>query len=586
MQFRGTNTVFYVALWLALSVFLQSVFRFHFYHIEQYRLFLYDGAYVFSTLGEIGGFCLLVYEFLVQFFIYPYAGALITSTLLTVAGILVHLLIKRMDRDSTLVYFFSFLTVCGLLFIHLDFNYFMQGTVAYMLVLLLLAVYVNLNVAWLKLTYTVAAIPVLFWAGGSVAILFALSVFVRELLSKPSRSWLFLIPCAEAFLLAFLSVRYAYVGEYRFAFLPDMFYHHSLTPGDFAIYAPWALLLLIITATTLLRPRKSWSGGKRTAGVVAQVALAGLTAVFGIKTYGDMRSLRYKEMEYRYRTKQFDEIIEMNRGSVSNYLYLCMLNLSLAEKGELADSLFRFDQKGPQSLMIPMNNSQTVAMLLSDIYYAIGHTGASQNMAFEANTSSPGHRTGRMLQRLVETNLIYGDYAVAEKYIGLLEKTFAYDGWAGEMRRYLYNDGEVNRNPEYARRRKSLPADNFLFATQVSDMELMSLSIQNPENRNPMEYTGVMYLLMKNPELFGQFLDRYYGTDVLPVLPLSFQEAVIILNESKGAEVWAEKGVSAPVIARFLQYKAFILANKNKPRLSDFVKSSFGDTYWYYYMFK
>jgi hypothetical protein len=578
--------LFYFLLWLVLSGFLQAVFKFHFYHIEQYQLFLYDGAYIFPALGKTGGFCLLAYEFLVQFFICPYAGAFITSAVLTVTGLLAFLLVKRMDRDSSFAYFFSLLPVFSLLFLHFDFNYFMQGTIAYMLVLLLLAVYVKLRSVWLKEAYAVIATFVLFRLGGSVAVLFALSVFTKELFSKSPRAYLFLIPCAEAFLLAFLSVRYAYAGEYRFTFLPDMYYHKSLVPSGFKIYLPWALLLLIIAATCILRPKKAPAGKRKTAGLVIQVLAAGLIFVSGVKAYGHFRAMKYKEMEYYYRTKQFDKILEMNQGNISNYLYLCLLNLTLAEKGELADRMFAFDQKGPQSLLIPMNYSQTTALLLSDIYYVIGHTGAAQNMAFEANVSSPGNRTGRMLQRLVETNLINGAYAVAEKYIGMLEKTFAYGGWAKEMRKYLYNDDEVNKNREYGMRRKSLPADNFLFSDQPSDRELMSLSVRNPENRNPAEYTGAMYLLAKNLELFGRFLEEYYGTEALPSLPVSFQEAVIIVNEGKGPEVWKEKGVSQPVITRFRHYREFILANKDRPRLSDYVKRSFGDTYWYYYMFK
>lgn len=316
-----------------------------------------------------------------------------------------------------------------------------------------------------------------------------------------------------------------------------------------------------------------------------QVILVGFIFFGGTKLYGDRRSLKFKEIEYYHRSRRFDKIIEMNKGKVSNYLYLCFLNLSLAEKGELADSMFKFDQKGPQSLFIPTNNSHMSSMLLCDIYYTIGHTGAAMNMAFEANIGSPGLRTGRMLQRLVETNLVYGEYAVAEKYIALLEKTFYYRDWAKEMRRYLYNEEEVSRNPEFDKRKKSLPKENFLFSTQLQDKELISLSVSNPANRAPVEYAGGMFLLMKNLDLFKDFIDKYWGTEVLPALPLSFQEAVIVLYENDSGS-WKERGVSQPVITRFEQYKKFILENKNKPRLADFVKNSYGDTYWYYFMFK
>lgn len=586
MCHRNRNRLFFILLWGVLSVVLQSVGRFHFYHIEQYQLFLFDKTYVFSTLRKVGGLSLLSYEFLAQFFIYPYAGALITSTLLTLTGVSVYLLLRRIDRDSMFVYILSLLPVFSLLFIQLDFNYIMQGTVAYLMASVSLYVYWKFGSVRWKLAYSVLCTFLLFWWGGPVAVLFAMTVAVRELFSKSAQGFLLLIPCAEAFLLAYLSVRYAFVGEYRFAILPDLYYQKSLVPSGLLLYMSWISLWLGMVATVLLRSRcKSWSGKKGIAGIAVQVILSGFILFYGIRAYGDRRSLKFKEMEYYNRCGRFDKIIDMNRGAVSNYLYLCFLNLSLAKKGELADRLFTFDQKGPQSLFIPMNNSHMSSMLLCDIYYAIGHTGAAMNMAFEANISSPGHRTGRMLQRLVETNLIYGEYAVAEKYIALLEKSFYYRSWAREMRRYLYNEKAVNGNPEFEKRRKSLPENDFLFSAQLQDRELIALSVSNPENRTPIEYVGAMYLLMKNMDLFKGLIDTYWGTEVLSALPLSFQEAVIVLNENDSAS-WEERGVSRAVIMRFEQFKKFVLENKNNPRPADFVKKSYGDTYWYYFMFK
>jgi hypothetical protein len=577
--------VFFILLWLILSVFLQSVYRFHFYHIEQYRLFLFDGDYLFSALQKTGGLSLLIGEFLTQFFIYPYAGALITSVLPAGAGVLLRIIFRRMDGGLTGGYLRSLLPVFSLLFIQLDFNYFIQGTVAYLMALLCLCVYGKIGNVRGRAAYAVLSAFLLFWWGGSVAVLFVISVFAGEWLSAPSRCRLFLVPCAEVLLLAFLSVRYAFVGEYRFALLPDMYYQEALKPPGILLYMPWILLPLSMAAGRLLRSVKTRGGKKRYAGILLRTVLAGSAFFYGLEAYGDRRSLKFKEMEYHCRNRRFDRIIEMNRGEISNYLYLCFLNLALAEKGELAGRMFTFDQKGPQSLFIPMNNSHVSSMLLCDIYYAIGHTGAAMQMAFEANVGSPGHRTGRMLQRLVETNLICGEYAVAEKYIALLEKSLYYRNWAKGMRRYLGDDEAVSRNPELGKRRRSLPAANFLFSAQPRDRDLISLSVSNPDNRTAIEYAGAMYLLMKQSTLFGELIDKYLGTEALPGLPLSFQEAVIVLNENDPAS-WREKGVSRPVIARFEQYKRFILENRNKPRVADYVKKSFGDTYWYYFMFK
>ena len=75
-----------VAFWLvvfgALFAFLQTRFEYHFYYIEQSQLFLFTEAYIRNKLLLPGGFSMLVAEFLVQFFIRPYVGALVTAGLL------------------------------------------------------------------------------------------------------------------------------------------------------------------------------------------------------------------------------------------------------------------------------------------------------------------------------------------------------------------------------------------------------------------------------------------------------------------------------------------------------------------------
>lgn len=578
------NALLSLLLWLVLLIFLQLNYQFHFYHIEQYRLFLFDSDYLCSTLMEVGGLSLFVSDFLLQFYLYPYAGAVITSLVLTLAGMQTYACIRRMDEDSGFIYLFAVLPVLGLLFMHFDFNYFMQGTLSYVLALLSLNLYLRFRSQSSRMVYSVVATFLLFGCCGSVAMLFAFAVFVRELFDRPRKCYLFLLPVLEAFLLAYVSLRFNFLAEYRFALLPDLYYHHSLQPPGI-IYLAWGVLPLIIAATLFLRTKKALSGKKRVVSLVFQLLAVAAVFVWGFMNYGSIRTLKYKEMEYYLRMKQYDKIIEMNEGRVSNYLYGCLLNLALAEKGELAERIFTFEQNGPQSLFIQMNNTHVATTLLSDIYYTVGHTGGAMMMAFEANMTCPGSRSGRTLQRLVETNLIYGEYAVAEKYVDLLEKSLYYRGWAKGMRPYLYNEEKIHGNPEFEKRIKSLPEKNFLFTAQIQDQELLALSESYSGNRVPLEYVGSMYLLMKNLELFKGFIETYYGTELLPVLPRSFQEAVIVMHEGD-AGAWRRLGVSDAVIARFEQYKKFIIEHKNKPRLAEFVKNSYGDTYWYYFMFK
>ena len=95
---------------------------------------------------------------------------------------------------------------------------------------------------------------------------------------------------------------------------------------------------------------------------------------------------------------------------------LSLLNLALACQGELGDKLFHYPQQGKGGLLPEWNSTVPGAIVLSDICYQMGDLSSAQKFAFEGYVSSvDGTRV--FLQRLVQTNILTGAYAVAEKYI-------------------------------------------------------------------------------------------------------------------------------------------------------------------------
>lgn len=85
-----------------------NVFRVSFYYIEQSQLFLFSEAYIRNKLLLPGGFSMLVAEFLVQFFIRPYVGALVTAVLLTGVGVCTAGIVKRIAPVSGLLSFMCY----------------------------------------------------------------------------------------------------------------------------------------------------------------------------------------------------------------------------------------------------------------------------------------------------------------------------------------------------------------------------------------------------------------------------------------------------------------------------------------------
>lgn len=582
-KWRISTWILFCLMAVFLFVFLQREFMYHFYFAEQNFMFLASAQYLKAHLALPGGFADMSGEFLVRYFMFPYAGAAITTVLVSLTAVFTALILRRVNPGYNWLILSCAPALC-LLFMHFDFNYKPGGTVAFLFVLLFLLVATYIRKDLFRLIYNFAAVCALFWLCGSACVLYVLLVLCYEFIGKKPLRYHSLVLVLPGGLLGALSLQFALLGEYRFAFLPDMFYHNRLQP-KMHIYFSWISLVALFVFALMLKPAKDQKTLRHIAGLALPLALVLLFAVWGVRRYGDQKAAKVKELDYYVRTGQWDEIVEASRGKLTNYLNICYLNMALAEKGMLADNMFLYDQRGVDGLLLKWNRTFSVSVMLSDLYFTIGNVAVAQEMAFEAYVSAMGEGNPRMLKRLVQTNLIYGEYKVAEKYIDLLEKTAYYRDWARDHRRFLNNDKAVGEDPLLGEKRRGLLVDSYLSNSYETPRDLAIMAEAYLANKTPVEYLGALLLLSKDMEGFQALLDKYYGTEVLPSLPAGFQEAVIILNE-KIPEKWVEYNVKESVIEHFGRYRKAILANKNSQSLPQLMARDYGNTYWFYFMFK
>lgn len=575
-------------LFVALTSFfaLQANYEYHFYYMEQLQLFLWDSTYISNLFYAVAGASETVSQFLTQYFIYPYAAAIITTLLLLCIGILTNAIARRINSLVNLIAF-PLLAMLTTAFLHFDHNYYITGTIAYILTLSCILGYLYISNFKLKIIASCIFTLLLYFLGGPVSILFITSILIYELLTTPKKSYFFLIPLAIAFFVSIVSVRLGMVGEFKYTLLPDMFYHGYLA-APLCIYFPWAcLLLMILVACVLSKIKRKISTKLVVASLLMQLILVGIIVKYTIPVYGNEKTLQYKKLDYYARTQQWDKIIEENKHehTTSNLLYLFYLNIALSEKNELADSFFRFDQKEARGLIINWDKTITTALVMSHLQFALRNPSEAQQIAFEGNVIASRNGSPRFYKQLVQTNLIFGAYPIAEKYISLLEKTRFYKNWATRQRRFLYNDEAVESDKLLGVMRKSIPTEDYLFVTSSPIKKLEILANTNPSYSVPIQYLGVLYLANKDIESFNKMIEKYYGTEVLPQLPCSFQEAIFINNE-KNTELWEKYNIPVSVAKHFYDYRQLILKNKNNSNLSQLMQTHYGDTYWFYYMFK
>ena len=572
-----------IACFVVTAVFLQVTNSFHFYYIEQLQLFRYAADYWIAQLSEVGGVAAFLGEGLTQYFAYPYVGPVVIAALLTgvfgwTAAILRQLQPKREP------WLLALLPALALLLIQFDFNYLLKGTVAFVGMELALFAWMRVQRPGLRGISALFGVLFLYLTLGPIAGLFAVCTLLIDLCTRRGkRAYIFdLFAIALFALLAELAVELTWVRNAAFAWTAQAYYHPILSPKPVIYFAwiclPVALLLTALwPAQTVLSVRRQWIEG------LVQVALFAALCYVAIPRYAHREAYPLKQLDYANRQGNWDEVLRLSQGPIQNYLYLNYLNRALAEKGVLGDQAFAFNQHGPQGLMVGWDKTFSVSLLLSDVYFTLGEIALSQEMAFEANVSVIGAGSPRCLMRLVQTNLIFGAYPIAEKYLRLLEQMPVYREWARQHRTFLYNDAAVEADPLLGMKRRGLPTASDLAGIHGLEHDLLLRAKQLPEYALPIQFVGVQRLLAKDLQGFHALLDTYYGTPALPTLPVSFQEAVIMLTERQ-PERWSYYQVSPAVTARYGEYRNLVLQNRGNSQLPLLIQRYFGSTYWAYFL--
>ncbi len=571
-------------LFLVMFLFLQGFNAYHFYYIEQFQLFLKTWLYFIEKISYPGGTVEYFSQFLVQFFIVPYLGAVIVAFIHLIIFIESYRLILR--NEKTKLFFFAPATILlSCLLMCFNINIYFHYVLSFLLCIICLNLYTSIKNSIFRTVAVFATVPLLYWIAGSVSILFAVCFFLYELINvkdKKNISWL-LLPI-WACLISWCAVRFSLTGNFRTSLLPDMYCLSNLHPPA-SVYIPWLLLPVWIIVVSFL-PKSNFSERMNYWVLGVQTILFLFLSWQGFLKFGDRNSYEIKKLDYFARLEQWEKIIEeSSRRNINNYLCHNYLNLALAEKSSLLQKMFQFNQRGPLSLEVPRKQNDFISALISDISFSVGDIASSQRYAFEGYETCSGGGSGRLLKRLIQTNLIFGEYAVAEKYIRILEHTFFYREWATNQRQFLYNESLCIQDPLISKKRGFLPTKGKTGIVGTFPETLKALMDINPSNSTARDYFFAYLLLSKEIYLFLNLFSDYQQVKIFPAqLPYSINQALLIGYETQ-PEKWKETGISKGTVDQFSAYKSLFIKTRRLPSHKEIMQKQFGSTYWFYFHF-
>ena len=502
---------------------------------EQYQMFLFDTGYFLERIVLPGGLADYISEFLVQFYYMPVLGGAIIALLLMGIQTAVWGLMKQYGaRHDFPGYLLSFLPSIALWCAMGDQNVLLSFVVALFGALVIGWIHNRFHNRLVKVVFELVSTALVYWLLGPVVFLYAVLMIGDTLKNAKQKGNVFsgigysvciLVLTIAWILLTTQTLQYPL---YRiFAGLNYYRYPGAISPLPFVVMV-WAVVIPFLGMIPC-RQKSLQKLQQSKVVIVLSYVLVIVASWFGIKASFDEMTYELIDYDFLVRTEQWDKIIEKaEKKPATTPLSVSCVNLALSQKGMLADRLFEFYQNGGEGLFPTFTRDMISPVSTAEIFFRLGMVNDAERYMFEAQEAIPNYRkSARLTRRIIECDIINGNYKVAAKLLRRLQKTLFYSNWANQTMALLGNEKAINRHPIYGKLRKYREKkQDFLFSDREMDQMLGLLFLNDNHNKMAYEYLMCYELLQRDMEKFMQYypLGRFVGYDHIP---RTFQEILI-----------------------------------------------------------
>ena len=502
---------------------------------EQYQMFLFDTNYFLERIVLPGGLADYISEFLVQFYYMPVLGGTIIALLLMSIQAISWGLMKQYGMKAVFPgYLLSFVPSIVLWCAMGDQNLLLSFVVALSGALLMGWIHNRFHNRLVKVVFELVSTALVYWFLGPVVFLYA-ALMIGDTLMKGKQNGHILSSLGYSACLLILTVAWILLTTQSLQYPISRIFtglNYYRYPGT---VSPLPLGVMIWTVVVvffgMVPDSHAWIKKLQQSKVVMALSyvLVIVASWFGIKASFDEMTYDLIDYDFLVRTEQWDKIIEKaEKKPATTPLSVSCVNLALSQKGQLADRLFEFYQNGGEGLFPTFTRDMISPVSTAEIFFRLGMVNDAERYMFEAQEAIPNYRkSARLTRRIIECEIINGNYKVAAKLLRRLQKTLFYRNWANQTMALLGNEKAINRHSVYGKLRKYREKkQDFLFSDQEMDQMLGLLFLNDNHNKMAYEYLVCYELLQRDMEKFMQYypLGRFVDYDHIP---RSFQEILI-----------------------------------------------------------
>ena len=512
-------------------VFYAFFYPYHLYFIEQMQLFMLTPDHFYSYFSKPASISCYLGDFFTQFYYLKTGGAVVITFSLFLLWFILQKLIRRFSvkKHFSLI---SLLTIVLISYLHSDLAYTLASTVALILTVISGLLYTNIPTKTIRMAIGLIYLPVFYILVGAYIFVLVLIIIIYELVNfnkKPALSFVYAIV-----LLIFSIIFPLFARSYYYVTIQQAFTY----PNSKEIKAMSDFFL-----EKLLSLDSEWY------------------------------------FNHPEKTLELAEKYQL-KNPIASYYY----NLAISKNNLLPEKLMSGYQPGVKGLFIPIDPEQNYMSIAfsNEIYYLMGDLNEAQHAVLLATIFSPKCQSSRLMRRLLEINIVNGEYAVAEKYIKMLGQTMFHSKWANHMKRFLYNEQECSKSKWIQEKRNQYPENDLLKATNNDFLQTLHHLLENhPENKIVSDYLLCFYLMQKDIDAFSLTLIDGYKNNHIESLPEIYQEALMIYfarnpqNEDRKLFRFSKE-----VVSKFADYTRQYEQNSGN---GEPLQKVYGKTYWFFY---
>jgi len=545
---------------------------------QDVRLFFISTEHFLSFLDRPGGMLEYLGHFLTQFFRFRFAGAFFLSGLIILAYVLsIRLLNRSAGKKELLI--MALIVPFVLMGLHNFYPHQLFHSLGFILAMGLAGLVPEDRGK--RRVFHVIVVPALYLVGGGFVwfycVLILASGFAGRMKSNIEILIFTVVYPAGIIILATATLFVYPLKEMLTISLPhEQVYPIPMLPFLFA----GSLILLIL----LSRISLEWTFLK-TRWLFIPESILVLTGAFLILNFTyNRKNVEFFEIEKLAILEDWDALLRYaDQHPSSNLFGNYYTNLALAKKGMLCSALFNYPQPyGRRGLCFEWEAKEEILKRGSDFFWTIHFVNEAHHWSFESRIVNGFTR--RNLKRLIQTELIRGNYKVAQKYIGLLNKTLFDKKLARHFMKYVDNPEAIENDRELG----SMLNTDFKgdFFTDGIDLEknLRLLISSDPENRQAYDYLMALFLLEKRVDEIALLL-RKYNELTEGDLPQLLEECLLIYNLLHREDMIQDIAVSQNTMQRFETYFSVLRRSQDQNEAARALFPDYGNSFWFHMNF-